>query len=194
MRKNNTKAVSEMIGRRYGHLVVIAPSEERIGRAIAWLCECDCGSKKVLGGNTLRSGRVVSCGCVREKIKSAELSSLLNEGVGTVEIARRLNVSRQAVLKRIRKMDVLPGKKSVSDAIRDACEMVFKATAERDDDDYLWEDAVVDCGLSPEMGAIVLAVMYTSARMTAQAGSDAVNAFLGVGGTVLSQECTWRRA
>lgn len=49
-------------GNRYFRLMVV----ERAGciRAdAAWLCECDCGQRKVVPGRHLRGGQIKSCGC-----------------------------------------------------------------------------------------------------------------------------------
>lgn len=58
----------EMIGKRFGRLVVI--SEGYIdGTECAWVCKCDCGNvTSPIRGKTLRNGRSKSCGCL-----SAEL-------------------------------------------------------------------------------------------------------------------------
>ena len=36
-------------------------------RRARWLCLCDCGSKKVLRGNSLISGNSKSCGCIQKE-------------------------------------------------------------------------------------------------------------------------------
>ncbi len=52
-------------GERYGKLTTI----ERVGTsdagAVLWRCVCDCGGVKTAVAGTLRSGRIVSCGCIR---------------------------------------------------------------------------------------------------------------------------------
>lgn len=35
-------------------------------RVLAWNCLCDCGTRKVIRASLLASGRILSCGCVRE--------------------------------------------------------------------------------------------------------------------------------
>lgn len=60
------KKVIDETGHRYGRLTVIerAGSDER-GR-VRWLCKCDCGTEKVVRGESLRWGGVKSCGCLRK--------------------------------------------------------------------------------------------------------------------------------
>lgn len=53
----------DMIGRRYGRLIV----ESEVGRSgsgsIRYLCKCDCGKEKEVDGTLLRNGQSKSCGC-----------------------------------------------------------------------------------------------------------------------------------
>lgn len=60
----------EMIGRRFGRLVVLTLSPVRSSDgACRYDCRCDCGSKATVIGTTLRKARNSSCGCfVREHI------------------------------------------------------------------------------------------------------------------------------
>lgn len=56
-----------MQGKRYGQLKVLKYSGiNNLGRAM-WMCKCDCGTKKVVAGNSLRSGSTRSCGCLFKK-------------------------------------------------------------------------------------------------------------------------------
>lgn len=58
----------DLIGKRFGKLTVVsrAPNREINGRKSAvWYCQCDCGSPiKPIRADHLKSGAVVSCGCV----------------------------------------------------------------------------------------------------------------------------------
>lgn len=62
-----TKAVKkEMVGRRFGSLVVIeeiAPRQHGNTRFAAYRCKCDCGGSIETIGMSLRNGDTVSCGC-----------------------------------------------------------------------------------------------------------------------------------
>lgn len=73
MRKYNLNNTEIPIGTKFGHLTVIS---ERIlkkqrsrDKQEAWyLCQCDCGSApKEIQGNVLKSGGIVSCGCILSK-------------------------------------------------------------------------------------------------------------------------------
>src|SRR4051812_9013991 len=54
-----------LIGQRFGCLVVIGFSHrDRFGKAM-WVCRCDCGNETVVVRSNLCSGSTVGCGCVR---------------------------------------------------------------------------------------------------------------------------------
>lgn len=54
---------TDLTGMRFGKLVVLERVENQ-GKYSAWLCQCDCGEKKVVRGGNLKSGQVKSCGCL----------------------------------------------------------------------------------------------------------------------------------
>ena len=53
----------DLAGQRFGKLV----AAEHVGfddkRKALWRCVCDCGGSRITRGNTLKSGRAISCGC-----------------------------------------------------------------------------------------------------------------------------------
>lgn len=55
-----------LLGQRFGKLVVIAPAENYKGRT-AWLCQCDCGNQKIVTTKLLKDGITRSCGCLKQK-------------------------------------------------------------------------------------------------------------------------------
>lgn len=52
------------IGNKYGKLIVISESQERIRGRVCWNCQCDCGNTITVTGTDLRTGRKTDCGCV----------------------------------------------------------------------------------------------------------------------------------
>lgn len=64
----------DMIGKRSGRLLVIAPAPAQAGRA-RWVCQCDCGNKCTATGKSLRKQQKQSCGC----IKRDQLKTLLKD-------------------------------------------------------------------------------------------------------------------
>lgn len=60
----------EMIGKRFGRLVVLAEDKRNRNGVIFYKCFCDCGKEKVINGVSLRSGATKSCGCCSKYRKS----------------------------------------------------------------------------------------------------------------------------
>jgi hypothetical protein len=54
----------DMIGLRFGKLVVVSFARISAGRQAYWLCKCDCGNEITVRGSNLRNDGAVSCGCV----------------------------------------------------------------------------------------------------------------------------------
>lgn len=54
-------------GQRFNRWTVIKPVKN-IDRHVYWLCQCDCGTQRVVAGNNLRSGKSGSCGCLMREI------------------------------------------------------------------------------------------------------------------------------
>lgn len=55
----------DIVGKRFGRLVVV----EKVGtdkwRRLHVLCKCDCGNEKLVFASNLRQGQTKSCGCLR---------------------------------------------------------------------------------------------------------------------------------
>ena len=59
-----------LTGKKFGRLTVIErhyPNDG--GNRIRWLCECECGNKKVIYGHNLKAGDTKSCGCLQREIR-----------------------------------------------------------------------------------------------------------------------------
>ena len=58
-----------LIGRRFGSLTVIGRADNRgKNRTVTyWVCKCDCGTEKEVRACHLKSGNVISCGCVGKR-------------------------------------------------------------------------------------------------------------------------------
>ncbi|KKM85696.1 hypothetical protein LCGC14_1286380 [marine sediment metagenome] len=58
-----------LIGKKFGKLIVIKKTDKNKWGNYYWLCKCDCGKEKIIRGNNLKSGVTKSCGCLNiEKI------------------------------------------------------------------------------------------------------------------------------
>ncbi len=51
-------------GQRFGRWLVLR-FIDRANRATRWLCRCNCGTERVVSGDSLRRGRSTNCGCAR---------------------------------------------------------------------------------------------------------------------------------
>lgn len=70
----NTK---DLVGQRFGRLVVVKPTEKRANTFVVWECRCDCGNTTYVNSNHLTKGRVRSCGCLKkENMKNLKLQNL----------------------------------------------------------------------------------------------------------------------
>lgn len=59
-----------LIGQRFGRLVVLSQSRQMYGDRTAWECLCDCGEKTVVCGSSLKRGFTKSCGCLQKELLS----------------------------------------------------------------------------------------------------------------------------
>jgi len=68
-------AAIDMTGQRFGRLVCI---ERDIGKGHSrWLCQCDCGARRICLSTNLRRGRTLSCGCLQQENRT------IHNGCGT---------------------------------------------------------------------------------------------------------------
>ena len=70
----------QMIGKRFGRLLVISEGDKGSGSSIRYICKCDCGTiTKPIDGMSLRKGLTKSCGCFRREVAFEKLP-LAHEG------------------------------------------------------------------------------------------------------------------
>lgn len=53
----------DLMGLKFGRLMVLERNASMYNRDAAWLCQCECGNQKVVVGRSLRNGDTTSCGC-----------------------------------------------------------------------------------------------------------------------------------
>lgn len=56
-----------LAGKRFQRLIVITSAGADRWRSALWLCQCDCGSQKIIRGSSLSSGNTKSCGCIQRE-------------------------------------------------------------------------------------------------------------------------------
>ena len=76
------KAVSEaktidIIGKRFGKLLVLRQDSKCLDGSWNYLCQCDCGNQKVINGVSLRRGITHSCGCLNSSIGETNINDIL---------------------------------------------------------------------------------------------------------------------
>ena len=54
----------DLVGEKFGKLLVIADAGNDEIRKSQWLCECDCGNEVIIRGSCLKNGNNRSCGCL----------------------------------------------------------------------------------------------------------------------------------
>ena len=52
-----------LIGQRFGMLTVTGQASSTSSGNRRWICQCDCGTQKIVAGSNLKRGTTVSCGC-----------------------------------------------------------------------------------------------------------------------------------
>lgn len=57
----------DLTGRRFGQLTVLMEHTERKHGKVFWVCRCDCGTEKPMGGSMLLKGEAITCGCRRRQ-------------------------------------------------------------------------------------------------------------------------------
>ena len=64
-----------LIGQRFGRLLVISEAGSDKHQKIKWLCRCDCSVEKVVRGSSLRIGETKSCGCLNRELSTERNST-----------------------------------------------------------------------------------------------------------------------
>lgn len=75
----------DLTGQRFGRLIVLKYNEEisKEKHRVYWDCQCDCGTIKTIMGDSLKSGRTQSCGCLKkERCSAAKKINLLGQRFG----------------------------------------------------------------------------------------------------------------
>lgn len=87
----------DLIGQRFGKLVVISRVENTKKGNTQWLCKCDCGKEKIALGYDLTHGRTVSCGCNPSGKPSSSRIDLVGKKFGRLTV-EKLNKSEKGIL------------------------------------------------------------------------------------------------
>lgn len=79
--------LADLTGRKFGRLTVVSRANPDKRGLARWNCDCDCGNKKVIIGNLLRSGETRSCGCLhRERTSETHRINLTGQRFGRLTV------------------------------------------------------------------------------------------------------------
>lgn len=59
--------IKNLIGQRFGKLVVVEEDGKHSDNFYYWKCKCDCGNEIIVRGNNLKTGTTQSCGCIKSR-------------------------------------------------------------------------------------------------------------------------------
>lgn len=59
-------------GQRFGKLVALEPTEQRLHGKVMWECKCDCGNSCIVMSTRLVQGHTKSCGCYSSECIAAK--------------------------------------------------------------------------------------------------------------------------
>ena len=79
--------IIDIIGQKFGRWTVIERNlpNNKFGN-LMWLCKCDCGTKKIVSGISLRFGTSKSCGCLqKEAVKRTGHKNGLTSGLSSMK-------------------------------------------------------------------------------------------------------------
>jgi hypothetical protein len=86
------KRRENLTGKRYGRYTVLGPHDV-VRDTMRWVCRCDCGTEKVVWGNHLKAGSVVSCGCAQKETAAEygkmNAASLIGQKFGRLTVIER---------------------------------------------------------------------------------------------------------
>lgn len=71
------KVSKNLVGQKFGKLIVLEDSGQRDGSEIKWKCQCDCGNICYVVGSSLRDHVTKSCGCIRDSFGEEKIKSIL---------------------------------------------------------------------------------------------------------------------
>jgi hypothetical protein len=60
---------------RFGRLVVRRRASNTARGKRRWLCQCDCGRRKIINGEDLRAGKTKSCGCWQRQSRKSRMTT-----------------------------------------------------------------------------------------------------------------------
>lgn len=63
--------IRNITGQRFGRLIALYDTGDRLHKSVVWLLKCDCGNTHKASMGNLRQGYVTSCGCLYKEINGS---------------------------------------------------------------------------------------------------------------------------
>lgn len=79
---------TDITGQKFNKLLVLEYTDGRSGTNVIWKCLCDCGSIHYASSNSLRSGRVKSCGCLQKEVAVNNYKDVIGQTFGYLTALR----------------------------------------------------------------------------------------------------------
>ena len=76
---NKEMLIKNIIGQKFGKLLVLERVDKDSDGSYNYLCQCDCGMQKIINGVSLRQGITTSCGCINYSIGEKNIAFLLQQ-------------------------------------------------------------------------------------------------------------------
>lgn len=88
-------AFKNIARQRFGRIVALRVTPNKRPRP-TWLCRCDCGNRLNVSGYNLRSGKTMSCGCLRrDNARNLRLTDLTGHRFGLLAVIRPAGRNRE---------------------------------------------------------------------------------------------------
>ncbi len=88
--------IKDISGKRFDRLIALSSTNLREGNSVVWQLQCDCGMNTIAALDSLRNGKVKSCGCLRSDTTKKFNITKIEQRVGS-------RYGRLVVLKLMRK-------------------------------------------------------------------------------------------
>lgn len=83
-------ALRDLVGQTFGRLTVVSRADNDKHGHPRWLCQCECGTERIVLGASLSRGHTTSCGCLgRELSSSRSLNDLTGKVSGRLTVINR---------------------------------------------------------------------------------------------------------
>ena len=85
-------------GNRFCRLLVLRYHSNDKYQRTKWLCQCECGNKKIIAGYTLKAGSAKSCGCLQKEKAGLNKADMIDREFGDLTViaeSDRTNKGRQ---------------------------------------------------------------------------------------------------